>query len=254
MRIGDGLCRYGFLQKLHHLRRNFLSILNYRLSSNLYMVKKYSFQQICAFKSTCGRSASFCLTNARNLYCFQKYCQTFAAHIPGHVPSTSATDLFKFVQLDILKIYEDIRKELQNSTKELKEITTYYFDGSGKAFRPLIAVIMAKALNYHVLKFKQFLEFVQWIGTSLDVVSLETIINCFYKAEMLFEKQLQQKIVHQIEVIIYYNNIVLKKSEFGGTHKCNRRRVDLTIKNWLKKVPNCPALCEQIISILQDFP
>ncbi|XP_023212775.1 decaprenyl-diphosphate synthase subunit 1-like [Centruroides sculpturatus] len=177
MRIGDGLCRYGFLQKLHHLRRNFLSILNYRLSSNLYIVKKYSFQQICAFKSTCGRSASFCLTNARNLYCFQKYCQTFAAHIPGHVPSTSATDLFKFVQLDILKIYEDIRKELETSTKELKEVTTYYFDGSGKAFRPLIAVIMAKALNYHVLNSNSLLDSQMKVAMTSEMIHIASLLH-----------------------------------------------------------------------------
>lgn len=46
-------------------------------------------------------------------------------------------------------LYEDIRKELLICPTELKEMSEYYFDGRGKAFRPVIVVLMARACNIH---------------------------------------------------------------------------------------------------------
>ncbi|XP_037693853.1 decaprenyl-diphosphate synthase subunit 1 isoform X2 [Choloepus didactylus] len=59
------------------------------------------------------------------------------------------TDPFKLGWRDLKGLYEDIRKELLVSTAELKEMTEYYFDGKGKAFRPVIVVLMARACNVH---------------------------------------------------------------------------------------------------------
>ncbi|XP_064141001.1 all trans-polyprenyl-diphosphate synthase PDSS1 isoform X1 [Loxodonta africana] len=59
------------------------------------------------------------------------------------------TDPFKLGWRDLKGLYEDIRKELLISTAELKEMTEYYFDGKGKAFRPVIVVLMARACNIH---------------------------------------------------------------------------------------------------------
>ncbi|XP_058127931.1 all trans-polyprenyl-diphosphate synthase PDSS1 [Anopheles ziemanni] len=49
-------------------------------------------------------------------------------------------------------IFEDIRQEISRATNhpELNKIAVYYFDGQGKAFRPMVAMLMAKALNYHM--------------------------------------------------------------------------------------------------------
>jgi decaprenyl-diphosphate synthase subunit 1 len=33
--------------------------------------------------------------------------------------------------------------------EELQPISTYYFDGQGKAIRPMITMLMARAINYH---------------------------------------------------------------------------------------------------------
>ncbi|ETE62818.1 Decaprenyl-diphosphate synthase subunit 1, partial [Ophiophagus hannah] len=41
------------------------------------------------------------------------------------------------------------RRELRVSTTELKEMCDYYFDGKGKAFRPIIVALMARACNFH---------------------------------------------------------------------------------------------------------
>ncbi|XP_019489661.1 PREDICTED: decaprenyl-diphosphate synthase subunit 1 [Hipposideros armiger] len=59
------------------------------------------------------------------------------------------TDPFKLGWRDLKGLYEDIRKELLISPTELKEMSQYYFDGKGKAFRPIIVVLMARACNIH---------------------------------------------------------------------------------------------------------
>ncbi|XP_047579014.1 LOW QUALITY PROTEIN: all trans-polyprenyl-diphosphate synthase PDSS1-like [Lutra lutra] len=59
------------------------------------------------------------------------------------------SDPFKLGWRDLNGLYEDIRKELLISTTELKEMSEYYFDGKGKAFRPIIVVLMARVCNIH---------------------------------------------------------------------------------------------------------
>ncbi|XP_074123085.1 all trans-polyprenyl-diphosphate synthase PDSS1 [Sminthopsis crassicaudata] len=59
------------------------------------------------------------------------------------------TDPFKLGRRDLTDLYEDIKKELLVSTTELKEMCEYYFDGRGKAFRPIVVVLMARACNIH---------------------------------------------------------------------------------------------------------
>ncbi|XP_053779363.1 all trans-polyprenyl-diphosphate synthase PDSS1 isoform X1 [Desmodus rotundus] len=59
------------------------------------------------------------------------------------------TDPFTLGKKYLKGLYEDIRKELLISPTELKEMSEYYFDGKGKAFRPVIVVLMARACNIH---------------------------------------------------------------------------------------------------------
>lgn len=61
----------------------------------------------------------------------------------------SAISPFKLVEDDLKNLYADIRKELWTDKKELSEIASYYFDSQGKAFRPMIVVLMGRALNFH---------------------------------------------------------------------------------------------------------
>uniref|UniRef100_A0A3P9H7Z0 All trans-polyprenyl-diphosphate synthase PDSS1 n=1 Tax=Oryzias latipes TaxID=8090 RepID=A0A3P9H7Z0_ORYLA len=58
-------------------------------------------------------------------------------------------DPFTLAQKDLTTLYEDIKKELFISRTELKSLCDYYFDGRGKAIRPIIVVLMARALNIH---------------------------------------------------------------------------------------------------------
>ncbi|XP_041817661.1 decaprenyl-diphosphate synthase subunit 1 [Chelmon rostratus] len=58
-------------------------------------------------------------------------------------------DPFTLAQRDLKCFYDDIRKELLVSKEELKSLCDYYFDGKGKSIRPMIVVLMARALNIH---------------------------------------------------------------------------------------------------------
>uniref|UniRef100_A0A8C6TLS0 All trans-polyprenyl-diphosphate synthase PDSS1 n=1 Tax=Neogobius melanostomus TaxID=47308 RepID=A0A8C6TLS0_9GOBI len=57
-------------------------------------------------------------------------------------------DPFSLAQRDLTSLYDDIKKELFVGT-ELKSLCDYYFDGNGKAIRPMIVVLMARAMNIH---------------------------------------------------------------------------------------------------------
>lgn len=48
-------------------------------------------------------------------------------------------------------------QQLRRNTyqEELYEIATYYFDGQGKAIRPMVGILMARAINYHMYKEKR---------------------------------------------------------------------------------------------------
>lgn len=57
-------------------------------------------------------------------------------------------DPFSLAQKDLTSLYDDIKKELFVGT-ELKSLCDYYFDGKGKAIRPMIVILMARAMNVH---------------------------------------------------------------------------------------------------------
>lgn len=42
--------------------------------------------------------------------------------------------------------------EAGTNEPELDTIAKYYFDGQGKALRPMVAMLMARAINYHIHK------------------------------------------------------------------------------------------------------
>ncbi|XP_061661237.1 decaprenyl-diphosphate synthase subunit 1 [Syngnathoides biaculeatus] len=58
-------------------------------------------------------------------------------------------DPFALANKDLKSLYDDIKKELFVSKEELKSLCHYYFDGKGKAIRPTIVILMARALNIH---------------------------------------------------------------------------------------------------------
>ncbi|XP_075145347.1 decaprenyl diphosphate synthase subunit 1 qless [Haematobia irritans] len=63
-------------------------------------------------------------------------------------------DPYVIVDDDLKYFYEDIREALRQGTSqgELNTIASYYIDGQGKALRPMVTMLMSKALNYHLNK------------------------------------------------------------------------------------------------------
>lgn len=49
-------------------------------------------------------------------------------------------------------------QELHQGTnqQELIQIAEYYFDGQGKALRPMVTMLMGKAINYHMHRENRF--------------------------------------------------------------------------------------------------
>ncbi|XP_071100762.1 all trans-polyprenyl-diphosphate synthase PDSS1-like [Haliotis cracherodii] len=56
---------------------------------------------------------------------------------------------YKLVEEELGSLSQDIKKEIVTDSSELAEIAGYYFDGKGKAFRPMIVLLMARACNIH---------------------------------------------------------------------------------------------------------
>ncbi|PSN33040.1 Decaprenyl-diphosphate synthase subunit 1, partial [Blattella germanica] len=77
---------------------------------------------------------------------------------PGSLPDYQV-DPYRILEDDLKDVYTDIREELLRNTTdpELSTIATYYFDGHGKALRPMMVILMARAINYHVYKEKSAL-------------------------------------------------------------------------------------------------
>ncbi|KAK6617571.1 hypothetical protein RUM44_005159 [Polyplax serrata] len=76
---------------------------------------------------------------------------TLRTQYPGSLPDTSV-DPYRLLEDDLKDIYHDIRTELIKNTnqEELQTIATYYFDGQGKALRPVVAILVARAINHHI--------------------------------------------------------------------------------------------------------
>lgn len=52
----------------------------------------------------------------------------------------------------LISIIDSHDQELHQGTnqKELIQIAEYYFDGQGKALRPMVTLLMGKAINFHM--------------------------------------------------------------------------------------------------------
>jgi len=60
-------------------------------------------------------------------------------------------DPYMLVESDLTNFYSEIKEELRFNTNQdnLYNVSTYYFDGKGKAFRPVLIILMARAINKH---------------------------------------------------------------------------------------------------------
>lgn len=93
---------------------------------------------------THSMSAFWCRSQSRFLHSSQVTCCCSKTN-----SEAKYKDPFKLGSSDLKNLYEDIKKELLITTQELKDMCEYYFDGKGKALRPMLVVLMARACNAH---------------------------------------------------------------------------------------------------------
>jgi len=71
------------------------------------------------------------------------------SNLNGHSPGTLTKDAFQLAQGSLSTMIRDIHAELKTDLEQqatqLGEVARYYFDGAGKAVRPVIAVCLGKA-------------------------------------------------------------------------------------------------------------
>ncbi|XP_033213043.1 decaprenyl-diphosphate synthase subunit 1 [Belonocnema kinseyi] len=92
-------------------------------------------------KETCSRNRRMGVARAMSSIQTQQ---------PGSLPDYQV-DPYRLLDDDLKYLYNDIRDELKENTtlEELRTIASYYFGGQGKALRPMVAILMARAINYH---------------------------------------------------------------------------------------------------------
>ncbi|KAH8023069.1 hypothetical protein HPB51_010853 [Rhipicephalus microplus] len=78
---------------------------------------------------------------------------------------------------DLADIYDAIKKELWVSKPQLNEIASYYFDGQGKAFRPMICTLMARAVNIHVHNRNVLLDFQKKVALLCEMIHTASLVH-----------------------------------------------------------------------------
>uniref|UniRef100_A0A4W3GYS3 All trans-polyprenyl-diphosphate synthase PDSS1 n=1 Tax=Callorhinchus milii TaxID=7868 RepID=A0A4W3GYS3_CALMI len=86
-------------------------------------------------------------------------------------------DPYRLSQKELNNLYQEIRRQLAVSSADLKEICDYYFDGKGKAFRPMIVVLVAKACNLHQSKNRELLKSQHSVGMIAEMIHTASLVH-----------------------------------------------------------------------------
>ncbi|GLV41305.1 qless [Carabus blaptoides fortunei] len=103
---------------------------------------------------------------------------TMHTHQPGSLPEYQI-DPYRLLEDDLKSVYDEIRMTLRrnSSQEEVKNIVTYYFDGQGKAIRPMIAILMARAINYHLYKEESLLSKQKEIAMITEMMHSASLVH-----------------------------------------------------------------------------
>lgn len=78
---------------------------------------------------------------------------TVTTQQPGSLPEYQI-DPYRLIEDDLKSVYDEIRMTLRRNTHQevTNDLVRYYFESQGKAIRPMVAILMARAINYHLYK------------------------------------------------------------------------------------------------------
>lgn len=87
-------------------------------------------------------------------------------------------DPFKLVERDLDNLYITIRQELSTTKMtELRDVASYYFDGQGKALRPLIVILIARAMNAHLRGDSELLNPQKNVSLIIEMIHTASLIH-----------------------------------------------------------------------------
>ncbi|XP_060068095.1 all trans-polyprenyl-diphosphate synthase PDSS1-like [Ylistrum balloti] len=84
---------------------------------------------------------------------------------------------FGLVEPELNMLCSNIKQKLTPQNEELADITQYYFDGKGKAFRPMLVMLMAKALNAHMKKSDSLLQSQREVSMVAEMIHTASLIH-----------------------------------------------------------------------------
>lgn len=117
------------------------------------------------------------LTSGRRpVSCSSRRLQSPVIQLPGTIPE-HVTDPFKLVEEDLASLYADIRRELWTNRPELDQISRYYFDGQGKAFRPMVVMLIARVLNFHMFHSNELLDSQHRVAMIAEMIHIASLVH-----------------------------------------------------------------------------
>lgn len=119
--------------------------LTHKIPKMVVKITRFGFRHTYTIETVCWMS-------------FSKRCYSF---VTRKLQSTSSYVNSKSIEIQFLKFHLFHPQELHKGTnqQELIQIAEYYFDGQGKALRPMVTMLMGKAINYHIHRDNRLVEF-----------------------------------------------------------------------------------------------
>ncbi|PIK56840.1 putative decaprenyl-diphosphate synthase subunit 1-like [Apostichopus japonicus] len=116
-----------------------------RLST--YRAHSYGFERKIADYRSCNYPKVYTYRQKRNAALLKRNASTIAEITKGTVESPE-----KLCQSELADLHMNIRKELNVASPEVDKVSQYYFDGKGKAFRPMVVAISCKGVQLSFVK------------------------------------------------------------------------------------------------------
>lgn len=95
---------------------------------------------------------------------------------PGSLPETPK-EPEKLAVEDLQNMFLEIHEALEVKNENLRLICNYYFDGKGKALRPVIIVLMARALNSHIHRDSMLLASQMKVAMIVEMIHTATLVH-----------------------------------------------------------------------------
>ncbi|KAK2722206.1 all trans-polyprenyl-diphosphate synthase PDSS1-like [Artemia franciscana] len=126
--------------------------------------------------SCCCKNSKVAIRNLLPVRLNSSYGGTIPVSEP--LKNTSVADPYQYVKGDLVDLTVNIHKELQSRNKELTELAKYYFDGKGKAIRPAIALMTAKAINQHLgIINSEVLELQKKVAMAAEMIHTASLVH-----------------------------------------------------------------------------